>query len=731
MLRRSWSFPLAFALLFLAPGAHGQPGFPFQLRVQQGPNVLTVANSATLVLGADAVGQPVSVKITVLYQGATSAVFSARPQLLGSADFSFTPIEGLPLTLAPNDSFNFEITFRPASSRLALAQLGLGYVETPATRDAPAVAGFIFLNLTGAAPEFSLSYALFADGNVFPLTSGSALRFQPTPINTTATATIIISNRGSGPGTVNSASLAGAAFQLLGLPLLPATLPPATELRFGLRYAPRQIGTDTGSLQVSAGERSFSASIEGSGIGSAFSYELIQDSTGVPLVPNQVLSLADTAVGERTSVTVRVRNTGNADGPVNLIGVSGPAFGLADLPFFPLLLAPNEFLTFTLSFVPAQPGRATGRLRIGNDIFELAATGIGARLVYSYASGSTTNTVLAGGAVLFSPLQAGRTARLEFTVRNAGTSAATIASIGVGDPRGVFRLEDLPSLPARLEPEASVGFSIVFAPDTAGLLTAPLAVDAQTFILSGFGDPPPALPAYRFTGPSGNVAPLDQPAIGLSLQAPYVLPLRGTLTMTVEAEGFSADPAVQFSTGGRTVAFTIPANSTQARFANGASEIRLQAGTTAGTITLTPTFSTQTGLDLTPQSPESLRLTIPQAPPRLLTLQVLSRTPNSFTLGISGLSTTRSLTRLEFQFKTAEGARVSGTQVTVNVDSEAGAWYRSPQGQSFGGQFLVTISFNLRVEGGGVPTPVEKIQSVSTRAANERGVSNAVSTEIR
>jgi transposase len=83
--------------------------------------------------------------------------------------------------------------------------------------------------------------------------------------------------------------------------------------------------------------------------------------------------------------------------------------------------------------------------------------------------------------------------------------------------------------------------------------------------------------------------------------------------MSVSSDTFVTDPSVQFSTGGRTVSFTIPANGTQAVFSNGATTIKLQTGSVAGGITITPSFATRTGYSLTPDSPASLSLSIASA----------------------------------------------------------------------------------------------------------------------
>ena len=75
--------------------------------------------------------------------------------------------------------------------------------------------------------------------------------------------------------------------------------------------------------------------------------------------------------------------------------------------------------------------------------------------------------------------------------------------------------------------------------------------------------------------------------MGLQLASPYAQDLTGTLTLTFTPDSFADDPTIQFASGGRTVNFKIPANTTSAVFGQ-ASQVQFSSGTVAGVITLTP-----------------------------------------------------------------------------------------------------------------------------------------------
>src|SRR5262249_46225651 len=159
---------------------------------------------------------------------------------------------------------------------------------------------------------------------------------------------------------------------------------------------------------------------------------------------------------------------------------------------------------------PTQPGANPGKLRVGNDLFNLNASGLGPKFTFTYGA-TTPITIISGGAVIFSPLQVGQTEQVTFTITNSGTTVGTIASIAVADTRGVFKLLTLPGLPLSLNPGGTSTFFIAFAPPTTGFSSTALEVDTQTFNLSGSGTQPPAIPGFQFTGPSGSVNPMQQP----------------------------------------------------------------------------------------------------------------------------------------------------------------------------------------------------------------------------
>jgi hypothetical protein len=210
--------------------------------------------------------------------------------------------------------------------------------------------------------------------------------------------------------------------------------------------------------------------------------------------------------------------------------------------------------------------------------------------------------------------------------------------------------------------------------------------------------------------------------------------LNGVLTLTTSGD-FGTDPAVQFSTGSstgnRTVDFTIPANSTNADFVGQGSQILLQTGTVAETVTLTPSFTTTAGVVLTPASPTTLPFTIASLAPVLQSIQITNETTSGFSVVIVGYSTTRSLSSVNVTFNPATGFNLTTSTFTSDVSQVAALWFDSASSQTFGGLFQLTIPFNLT---GTVPTTqtlVNTIASVSATVSNSTGTSNSLQANIQ
>jgi hypothetical protein len=723
--------PLRSVLLLFAAAliaAAQTPTFPFSIRVQQGTDVQTVSDGATILFEAPAIGLPKDAAVTITYLGAGAAQVAINGvEYSGSTDFSVSNVPAeLPLTLtARQPTTGVNIRFQPTASDRKTGRLTVRFAELNQRPSS------FTLNLAGVAPEFGFTYMVQPNGNTALLNNGGTIAFPPSTVDETVTAIVTAANRGTGPGTIRSFASTGDRFELAQLPFPPATVQPNTNLRFAVRFTPKELNPVTGTVRVELPERMVNFNVTGSGTGPVYAYDVIAADGVSSLLPNQTLTVPDAIVGEESSTVVRVRNAGNADARIAAINVSGAGFSLTEAPFVPLTLTPGSAITLRVNFKPTQPGRQAGRLRVGDDNFDVAANGLGANLVFAYASGSATFNVNNNGTVVFPPAAVGATSDVRFTLTNNGTAPTSINSISVTGST-VFTTSDVPATPLTIEPGAGVSFNVTFTPTTVGAATAVLRVDTQTFTLSAVGNQPVALPGYQFEGATGTVEPVAQPSIGLRLDRSYPLALNGTFTLSFNSEVFASDPAVQFATGGRTVNFTIPAGQTQALFPNNRNQIALQTGTVAGAITVTPAFATTEGnINLTPATPPALNLNVTQSAPRLLSVQVGAKTASGFTLLITGYATGRSITQMDLQFTAVSGENVATTRLSLPVEASFTAWYGSAQSQPFGSLFTASVPFTMQGEVTNVTNVVDTIQSVQVTISNRQGASQARSVDLR
>jgi hypothetical protein len=737
---------LALAIAATAAGQTGTvPLSSLSIRTIQPTLTQTLGDGGTLSFAADGIGLTSDATVTVTYKPAlpTLAATLTAVDLTGSTDFSVTglvDINTVTVVLTQNaPSISIGVRYRPSTSKAAVGKVSFSFLEAD-TAVALAFRGnramTIGLNLAGASPELVPSYAVLPNGPSTQLNQGDVIQLPATNLTTdTASVVITVTNRGTAPGVINGVTLKGdTGFALAGVPFPPISVDGGKALSFSVRYTPAQIEPLSAAVRIDfATGKSVSFNVVGSGLGPVYLYEVLTSRGAAPIDPNSTVTLPDAVIGgDKTTTTIRVTNTGNADGRLTAISAAGTGFALAESPFVPFTFVAGTSFTVVVSFTPTQPGKSTGRLRIGDDNFNLESNALGSNLTFAYAAGGGATIVSSAGTVVFTPVAVGGTTSLQFTARNEGTAPTQINSISVTGTGTTFATDNLPALPARLGPGASVTFSLVFTPVTTGANTGTLRVDTNVFALSGSASAPAALPDYSFQGASGAVDAQQQPAVGLSLNAAYPLALNGTLNLAFTSDVFASDPAVQFASGGRSVPFTIAANSRQAVFPNGATQMRIQTGTVAGTISLTPTFATQSGaIDLTPTTPPAVTLTIPPTAPRLLAVSVSSKTVNSFTLLVTGYATNRSITQMDIQFTPLAGETVSTAKLSLGVKASFDAWYQSTASAPYGGLFTASVPFTLQGDVKNVTNVVDTVQSVSVTLTNQLGVSTAGSVNLR
>lgn len=692
---------IAMGVAFAAaqPCAAQTPALTFGYRGPTDATVIAIGANGTLTMPATPVGSTTIIQFYITNTG----ISPVQVQGVASANPTFSVFPAS-LSIQANQSGVLTISFQPKAAGSASGAM------TFSTGDGTA---FSF-TLTGisVAADFVLSYLLNPDGNQTPVSGGGVLVFKTTPVSQTNTASFVVANRGTGPGTVSAVTLSGAGFRISGLPLLPAQVPPGAALQFTVIFAPTQNELYEGSLQLTIGGAIQGIRLTGEGASAAYSYELISAETRTTIAPNSTIPFGQTQLNMPLSVTIQIQNTGNAAGTVGSVSVVGAGFAAANLVPLPAALPAGAVMAFDLTFTPTAPGTVAARLIIDGVTFNLSGTGVGAQLGMRFSVGSSTTAVANNGVANFPNAVVGTTVSGSIDIQNTGNAAATINNVSLS---GRYFAVTAPALPARIDPAGTLSLPVSFTPGALGVLTSTLGIDTQVITLRGIGAAPPDLPAYTFTGVGATAAAAEQPSVGLMLADTYDTEITGTLTLTFTPDSFVTDPAIQFATGGGVAVFRIPAKTKTAIFSTGGTAVQFQTGTVAGMITITPAFLTGQ-VSITPASPAVRTVQIASSAPVIRNLQIGTRTANSFEVLISGYSTPRAVTQITLQFAPAAGGNLQTTSLALNAESAFTSWYQTAASNTVGSQF--TASMMITVSGN-----IGAVQAVSATATNAKGTS--------
>ena len=229
---------------------------------------------------------------------------------------------------------------------------------------------------------------------------------------------------------------------------------------------------------------------------------------------------------------------------------------------------------------------------------------------------------------------------------------------------------------------------------------------------------PSPLPAVTIGGLPASSGPAQQPGMTISIAGLYPVVITGTATLTFASSVGGDDQTIQFGTGGRVVSFAIPAGSTQANF-SGPSSVPVLTGTVAGTITITLDLMAS-GTDVTPTPAPTASIALITTPPFIQTVVFGASTTGSFTVVVTGFSTTRDMTTGLFHFAPSSNATLATTDVTVSLGQAFSLWYSNPTSNATGSEFQLTVPFTT------ANGPSADVIAVTVTLTNSKGTSSAV-----
>ena len=205
--------------------------------------------------------------------------------------------------------------------------------------------------------------------------------------------------------------------------------------------------------------------------------------------------------------------------------------------------------------------------------------------------------------------------------------------------------------------------------------------------------------------------------VSVRMASPFAGDVNGTLTLAFKSSAGADDPAIQFSTGGRSVSFTIPAGSTQATIA-GKNDLTISTGTLAGAITLTATVTSPA--DAAPP-PATATITSAATAPAIDSV-TLSQTSGGLTVVVTGYTPTREISSGAFSFTAGGNATLAQSTITVPLAPAFSAWFGSAASAPFGGAFTLTVPFIVQGN-------ASNVVRVAVNLTNGPGVSSVVSSK--
>ncbi|WP_161571031.1 choice-of-anchor D domain-containing protein [Granulicella sibirica] len=412
------------------------------LTVAVSPTSLTFASTAA---GATSAAQSVTVKNTgtaTVTLGTVSFTGTNATSFLKSATTCGT-------SLAAAASCTISVEFKPASAGSLTASLSVADNATGSPQ-------LVALAGTGAA---ALTVAV----------SPTSLTFASTTVGATSAAQVVtVKNTGAAAVTLGTVSFTGtnATSFLKSATTGGTSLAAAASCTISVEFKPVTTGALKASLSVADNATGSPQLVSLAGTGAA--------ALTVAVSPTS-LTFASTTVGVTSAAqVVTVKNSGTASvtlGTVSFTGTNASSF-LKSATTCGTSLAAAASCTISVEFKPATAGSLAASLSVADN-----ATG-SPQLVSLAGTGAATLTVAVSPTSLtFASTTVGVTSAAQVvTVKNTGTAAVTLGTVGFTGTNATSFLKSATTCGTSLAAAASCTISVEFKPAAAGSLTASLSV---------------------------------------------------------------------------------------------------------------------------------------------------------------------------------------------------------------------------------------------------------------
>ena len=201
------------------------------------------------------------------------------------------------------------------------------------------------------------------------------------------------------------------------------------------------------------------------------------------LAPNpSPVNFGSVLIGNTVPQSVVLSNTGGSNLTISQTTVSGTGFGIGNLGL-PLTLAPGQSVPLTTTFAPQSSNHFRGSVSITYSVPKNRFRRRGSLPSNSVTTVSLNGTGITAGQLAANPIslnfanvQVMSSQTLMDSITNVGGASVTISQAAVTGPG--FSFSGL-NPPLTLNPGASVTFSVVFAPTSAGSVTGTITVTSN------------------------------------------------------------------------------------------------------------------------------------------------------------------------------------------------------------------------------------------------------------
>jgi hypothetical protein len=445
-------------------------------------------------------------------------------------------------TIAPSASCTLTLAFAPISAGTFSDSFNI-------PNNDPAKST-VSMNVTGTGAT-APTPAITVTDSVSP-TTDHLVAFGNVTIGASATQTVTVKNTGNADlvlGAVGSANPLATPFTIKTDTCSSQTLAAAASCSVTLAFAPVSASSFTDSFSISSNDAANSTvTMNVSGTGTAAPAPAITVTDSVSPTTDLLLAFGNVTVNASASQTVTIKNTGNADLVLGVVGSADPLgapFAITTDSCSNQTIVPAAACTLTVAFAPASASVFADSFSIpSNDpaksTITMNVSGTGAAAPMPHITITDAVPPASDLMLSFGTIAAGSTAAQTVTIKNDGNADLLIATIGSVDPLAPpFMIKTDACSGQTLVPAASCTVALEFSPSAPGTFTDSVSIPSNdpdqktaTLSVSGIGS----------TIAAGDISVTDSVAPTDDLQVPFGDVREGrsvdnTVTVTNTASG--------------------------------------------------------------------------------------------------------------------------------------------------------------------------------------------------